>query len=363
MDDPGSLEDARRQIDAVDEEIVGLLARRARLAQAVGRLKDDRNQPYFTPERERQIFERLATLDAGPLRSGHVAAVFREIISAARAAEKPLSVAYWGPAGTYSHVAAVQTFGRSTDLVAADSIEEVFRAVEHGRADYGVAPIENSTAGVVPETLDLFPQSDIRICAESFVDVRHVMAGAGVGLEGVRRVYAGPQPANQCRRWLRERLPSAEIVSVAPTVRAAEAAMQDPEGAAIVNSLAVELLGMTQIAERIEDEPNNRTRFVVVGFNQPKPSGHDKTSLVFNLRNRPGELYRVLGAFETNGVNLLMIESRPAQRAGFEYLFYVDCSGHRDDPGVARALASIREMALEATVLGSYPSTDPNLRP
>lgn len=358
-----TVEDVRNDIDSIDAEIVRLLGRRAGLAREIGGLKDDQKKPYFTPEREHQIMARLAALDAGPLRAEQVAAVFREIISAARAAEKPLSVAYWGPIGTYSHLAAVQTFGRSTNFSPVDSIRDVFQSVEQGRADYGIVPIENSIAGVVPETLDMFPQTNVKICDETFVSIEHMLASGGVPLEGVERVYAGPQPAAQCREWLSTHLPKAEVVNVAPTARAAEMARKDSAGAAIVNTMTIELQEMTVLAEHLEDSPNNRTRFVVLGFNEPARTGLDKTTLMFNLRNRPGELYRVLGSFFEHQVNLMMIESRPAQRASFEYLFYVDCGGHRSDENVANAIAAIRGFALETTILGSYPSNDPSLKP
>ncbi|MCW5937241.1 MAG: prephenate dehydratase [Fimbriimonadaceae bacterium] len=361
MEDRRTVKEARNDIDAVDAEIVRLLGRRAELAQEIGRLKGDRSQPYFTPEREHQIFQRLASIPAGPLRPAQVTAIFREIISAARAAEKPMSVAYWGPPGTFSHMAGVQTFGRSTELAPVDSISEVFRKVESHQADYGIVPIENSIAGVVPETLDSFPVTNVKICGETFLAVHHCLASGGTALGEVQRVYAGPQPHAQCRRWLAERLPHAEVVSVAPTTRAAEMALADANGAAVVNHMAVELMALTLLAENIEDATGNRTRFVVLGFNEPAPTGSDKTSVMFNLRNRPGELYRVLGAFDSHQVNLMMIESRPAPRASFEYLFYVDCGGHRTDANLAAALVEIRKQALETTVLGSYPSTDPSL--
>lgn len=351
----------REEIDSIDAEIVRHLVRRAELAREIGSLKGKASEPYFTPEREHEIFQRLRSMPTGPLKSEQIIAVFREVISAARAAERPLSVAYWGPQGTYSYLALVQVFGRSTNAAPADSIGDVFRAVENGQADYGIVPIENSVAGVVLETLDSFPVTNVKICDETFVPVSHVLAGAGVGMERVQRVYAGPQPAQQCRAWLRANLPQAEIVPVAPTVKAAEMAMEDPEGAAIVNTMTAEMLGMTELAARIEDNPNNRTRFVVLGFNEPRPTGHDKTTLLFNLRNEPGALYRVLGAFYENGVNLTMIESRPAPRASFEYLFFADCGGHRNDPHVAQAIQQISSIALESTVLGSYPSNDPSL--
>ena len=288
-------------------------------------------------------------------------AIFREVISAARASEKPMSVAFWGPEGTYSHLAAIETFGRSTQLGPEESIEDVFRAVEHGRADYGVVPIENSIFGVVPETLDMFPQTNVRICAETFVAIHHNLAAATTDMDDIKRIYAGPQPYNQCRHWIKAHLPNAEIVNVTPTSRAAQMAKDELNGAAIANKLCTELYGLHILEEHIEDRSKNSTRFVVVGYNEPAPSGRDKTSLMFSLRNKPGQLYTVLGAFERNGVNLMMIESRPAQRASFEYIFYVDCADHHTAPGLTAAISEIKEFALETVLLGSYPSNDPNL--
>ncbi|MEX2243482.1 MAG: prephenate dehydratase [Fimbriimonadaceae bacterium] len=360
-EDAKGLDEIRGSIDRIDAQLVELLRERATLAQAIGRLKGTDGKPFFTPERERQIYEKLGNADVGPLRHEQVVAIFREVISAARASEKPLGVAYWGPEGTYSHIAAIETFGRSTQLAPEESIEDVFRAVEHGRADYGVVPIENAIYGVVPETLDMFPQTNVRICAETFVAIHHNLAAATTDLDDVQRVYAGPQPYNQCRNWIKAHLPNAEVVDVTPTSRAAQMAKQDMNGAAIVNKLSIELYGLNVLAERIEDRPKNSTRFVVVGYNEPAPSGRDKTSLMFSLRNKPGQLYTVLGAFERHNVNLMMIESRPAQRASFEYIFYVDCADHHTAPHLAAAIEEIKAFALETVLLGSYPSTDPNL--
>lgn len=356
------LGELRTEIDTIDSELIRLLARRADLAQAIGRQKGLSGQPFYTPERERQIYSRLSQTHAPPLEPRHLVAIFREIISAARSAEKALTVAFWGPEGTFSHEAAVATFGRSTVFQPVGSIRDVFLAVERHQADYGVVPIENSTAGVVPETLDMFSRTNVKICAETFLDIHHHLAGQAASLAEVRTVYAGPQPAAQCRQWLRTHLPEAELVDVTPTARAAERATQDPASAAIVGRMGAERYGLTIIAERIEDHSENRTRFAILGENEPAQSGQDKTSIVFNLRNRPGELYEVLGSFLRHSVNLLMIESRPASRAAFEYLFYVDCAGHRAEANVAAALEEIRARALEMVVLGSYPSSDPNLR-
>ncbi|MGV3617846.1 MAG: prephenate dehydratase [Fimbriimonas sp.] len=353
------LDAIRQDIDSIDAQLTELLNRRVELAMEVGRVKGRDGRPYFTPERERQIFERLDRTNPGPLQSRQLIAIFREIISAARAAEKPLVAAYWGPAGTYTNMAAIQTFGTSTDFLAQDSISDVFRAIEHGTADYGVVPVENALAGVVPETLDMFPQTNVKICAEVYVAIHHHLVSTASSIDEIERIYAFSQPASQCKRWIRANLPNAEIIDVAPTVRAAERAKDDPRGAAIANSLAAETVGIPVLVEHIGDNPANRTRFVVLGYNEPAKTGKDKTSVMFNLRNRPGELVKALAAFEAHGVNLMMIESRPAQRATFEYIFYCDCAGHRTDPNVQSALDELRENALETVVLGSYPYRDP----
>ncbi|MCH7903857.1 MAG: prephenate dehydratase [Armatimonadetes bacterium] len=358
---PRDMDSIREEIDRIDEQFVELLRERASLAQAIGKLKGTDGKPFFTPERERQIYEKLQSVEVGPLRHEQVIAVFREVISAARASEKQMSVAYWGPEGTYSHLAAVKTFGRSTAFEPVDSIEEVFKAVENNRCDYGVVPIENSIFGVVPETLDMFPQTNVRICAETFVPIHHNLASMAVSFDEIERVYAGPQPYNQCRHWLHAHLPGVEIVNVTPTSRAAQMAVEDKKGAAIANKICTELYGLNVLEEHIEDRAKNSTRFVVVGYNEPAPSGKDKTSLMFSLRNKPGQLYTVLGSFDKHGVNLMMIESRPAQRAAFEYIFYVDCTDHHTSPHLTAAIHEIKEFALETVLLGSYPSNDPNL--
>ncbi len=354
-----TLQDIRVDIDAIDEQLVAILSKRVELAQEVGRVKGKDNRPYFTPERERQIYDKLERINPGPLQNRQLAAIFREIISAARAAEKPLVAAYWGPPGTYTNLAAIQTFGASSSFQAEDSIQDVFQAVEHGKADYGVVPVENSVAGIVPETLDMFPQTNVKICAEVYIPIHHHLLSIAQSLNQIERVYAGPQPAQQCKRWLRANLPNAQIIEVVPTSKAAEAALDDPKSAAIANKLGAETVGIPVLVEHINDNPSNRTRFVILGYNEPARTGNDKTSVMFNLRNRPGELVTALRAFEAHGVNLMMIESRPAQRATFEYIFYCDCAGHRLDTSLQAAIETLRGYALETTILGSYPYRDP----
>lgn len=353
--EPNPILKIRENIDLIDGEIVQLLNRRAELALEAGRLKESSAKPYYTPEREREILERLATQNVGPLQRRQLQAIYREVISAARSLEKQLTIGFWGPEGTFSNLAAVKQFGASATYLACEGIEDVFRAVEHGQADYGVAPIENSLAGVVPETLDMFPQTNVKICAEVFVPIAHDLLTRAPSLSEIKRVFAGPQPATQCKRWLRTNLPKAEVVEVTPTASAAMRALEDEHSAAIANSTAAELIGIPILVEHIEDNPHNRTRFLVFGYNEPQRTGKDKTSFMFNLRNRPGELYRALGAFDKHDVNLMMIESRPAQRASFEYIFYVDCQGHRLDENIGRATETLKSYALECVVLGSYP--------
>lgn len=358
MTDPRPLDEIRTEIDAVDADLVRLLSRRTELAIEVGLVKGRDGQPFFTPERERSVYEKLRRLNPGPLRDDQLIAIYREVISAARASEQPMKVAYWGPEGTYSHYASTQVFGNSTTFVPKESILDVFMAVEHRLVDYGVVPVENSTAGVVPETLDGFPRTNVKICAERYVPIHHCLVSAAAGRQEVQRVYAGSQPLRQCQAWLNTYLPGVEIVDAAPTARAVAMAKNDPHGAAIANRLAADLYDLPVLDEHIEDDPHNRTRFLVIGFNAPARTGRDKTSLMFNLRNQPGELYRALGALDRNQVNLLMIESRPAPRSSFEYIFFCDCVGHRHDANVDQAMLALKALTLEITTLGSYPSDE-----
>lgn len=361
-DNGRSLDDVRGDIDTIDVELINLLEKRVGLAREVGSIKGTGNQPFFTPERERQIYDRLSKLETKNLTGRQLISIFREVISAARAAEKPLQVAYWGPEGTYTHQASVQVFGRSVEFLPVFNIREVFSVVERGQADYGVVPIENSVGGVVPETLDMFPRSNVKIVSETFLDIHHHLGSVAGSLNDIERVYAGPQPAAQCREWLRDHLPAAQIVDLVPTAEAAKRAAGDSKSGAIVNEVSLGLYGLTALAEHIQDHANNRTRFVVLGFNEPASSGRDKTSVMFKLKNRRGELYRVLGCFVENEVNLTMIESRPDPRDAFQYMFYMDMDGHRSDENVMRAVNDLRSVAIETVILGSYPSYDEGLQ-
>jgi chorismate mutase/prephenate dehydratase len=353
-----SLQDLRRQIDSIDDQILQLLSERARLAQEVGHGKTRTDGLFYRPERERQIHERLVMQNAGPFPASAIRAIFGEIISASRALEAPISVAYLGPPGTFSHRAALDKFGTSSEPKPADTIPDVFATVERGDTDYGVVPVENSTEGVVPYTLDTFSQTSLKVCAEVFVAVHHNIATKAETLSDVKRLYAHPQAFAQSRNWLREHLPKAEVVDVTSNSKAAQMAAVDSEGAAICPDIAAEHYKVPIVATHIEDSPHNRTRFLVIGRNEPQPSGKDKTSIFFSVRHKAGALLRAMAAFDAHGINLTMIESRPTKQMPWEYVFFIDFQGHRSDERIAHALSMLEEQSLFVTVLGSYPEAE-----
>jgi len=353
-----SIEDLRHKIDEIDNEVLRLLSRRAECAQQIGHSKEKTATRFFAPERERLIFERLRDLNGGPLPHAAVQAIFREIISASRALEAPVKVSYLGPAGTFSHRAALGRFGTSSELKPVDTIPDVFTEVERGAADYGIVPVENSTEGVVPYTLDMFSKTALKVCAEVFVPVHHHLATRAESLKAVKRLYSHPQSSAQSRAWLRENLAKVEIVEVSSNSKSAQMAAVDSEGAAITTDIAAELYKVPVVAQHIEDSPHNRTRFLVIGQNEPKPSGKDKTSIFFSVQHKAGALLRALAAFDAHGLNLTMIESRPTKQMPWEYVFFIDFQGHRSEERVAHALKMLEEQSLFVTILGSYPEAE-----
>lgn len=352
-----SLDDLRQQIDAVDEELVRLLNERAKLSLDVGQRKASSPEArYFAPERERDLLDRLvAKHGAGPLPKDALLAIYREIISASIALQKPMTVAFWGPPGTFTEMAARRRFGSSAGYFACGTIPDVFGEVERGRADYGVVPVENSTEGVVNYTLDMFHSTSLKVCAEVYVDIVQNLLTHASDLKSVKRLYSAPIVIAQCRHWLDTHLAHAEIVEVQPTSRAAERAAADTDGAAIAPERASEVYGVPMLFTQIEDSPHNRTRFLVVGNNEPPPSGKDKTSLLFAVKNEPGSLGRALRSFERHGVNLSMIASRPSRNAAWEYVQFVDLQGHEQEAPVQSALEELRTHSIYVTSLGSYP--------
>lgn len=349
------IDDLRLEIDELDNSILELLSQRAEKVLEIGRLKEQTRRAVFDAAREHRILERLTRRNRGPLGEEAVRDIFGAIIAAHRVLEKQLIVAYYGPAGTFTHIAARTKFGSGADLRPYDTISDVFKAVEKKEADLGVVPIENTTAGVVPLTLDAFLESKLKICAELYVDIEHYLLSRASSLEEIKRVYSHPQPLAQCRIWLRSHLPKAELIPVGTTSRAAEVAAGEPDSAAIGPALAGELHHLPVLAEKIQDEADNRTRFFVVGQDSPPPSGRDKTSLVFSLPHESGALYRGLAVLAEHGLNMTFIQSHPTRQTQWEYLFFVDVLGHSDAPEFAEALAALKKRTLTVRVLGSYP--------
>jgi chorismate mutase / prephenate dehydratase len=349
------LERLRGRIDEVNERILEALNERARLAREIGTLKVGQ---AYRPEREAQVLRRIKDANRGPLSGETVAVLFREIMSACLALERPITVAYLGPRGTFSESAAVKHFGHGAVAMAAASIDEVFRSVESGAADFGVVPVENSTEGAVGRSLDLMPNTPMRVCGEVIVRIHHNLMAkvAPASLGALKRVFSHGQSLGQCHEWLNANLPHAERVAVASNAEAARRAAEEAGSAAVAGEAAAGHYGLAILERNIEDEPNNTTRFLVLGDYQPGPSGRDKTSMVLSARNRAGAVYEMLTPFATRGVSMTKFESRPSRVALWDYLFFVDIEGHRDDPQVAAALADVGRIAGYIKVLGSYPA-------
>ncbi len=354
------LDELRDRIDELDEQLLRLLLERARTAQEIGREKAEDGRPAYSPEREAQLLANLLSHDLSPLDAGSVASVFREIISACRALQMPFKVAYLGPEHSFSHNAAQKQFGQNCELLAQVSVPDVFAAVERTDADFGVVPIQNSTEGVVGVTLDCFLDTSLRICAELYVPIHHYLLARCVQ-DQIRVVYSHPQVLAQCRRWLRENLPEAEQVPTASTTVAAQAAATEDHVAAIASREAANAYDLEVLARNIEDMSDNRTRFFVVGNLDPAPTGRDKTSVLFTTPHRAGALHHALAAFAVHGINLTLIQSRPARGKLWEYVFFVDFEGHASDEAPTQAIAQLRDYSALLKILGSYPSQPADL--
>jgi len=351
----------RAKIDRIDERILRLLNQRARAAQRIGQRKAKRGaggaNGFWVPSREKRIFDRLRGLNGGPLSDDAIRAVFREIISASRALEAQLTVAYLGPEGTFTHAAARDQFGAGPRLARADSIPQVFAEVEHRRADFGVVPVENSTEGAVTSTLDLLVDSPLQISAEVMLDVRQNLVGRAPDLASVRRVLSHPQGLAQCRRWLATHLPNAALEETPSTSRAAELAAADPDVAAIASRMAAERYELSILVADVHDAPANVTRFFVLGTTDAStPSGDDKTSVVCTVKDEVGVLAKLLQPLAREGVSLHKIESRPLRGRPWEYVFFLDLRGHRSDARVRRALSRMAPLTTMMRILGSYPA-------
>ena len=354
----------RAKIDRIDERILGLLSARARIAQRIGHRKARQRaggpggaDGFWVPSREKRIYQRLRALNKGPLADDVVRAIFREIISASRALEARVTVAFLGPEGTFTNAAAREVFGAGATLTPAESIAEVFTEVEHRRADFGVVPVENSTEGAVTSTLDLLIESPLRITAEVRLDIDQCLLATATDWSEIRRVLSHPQGLAQCRRWLASNIPHATLEAVASTSRAAELAADDPKVAAIASRMAAERSGLRVLAAKIQDETANATRFFVLGHRDAEsPSGDDKTSVVCTVKDEVGVLAKLLQPLAACGVSLHKIESRPLRGQPWEYVFFLDLRGHRSDARVKRALARMAPLTTSMKILGSYPA-------
>lgn len=351
------LQELRRRIDEIDERILELLNRRAQLARRIGEEKRQRGERLRCEHREREILERLLVNNRHFPPEG-LRAVFREVFSACLSLQRPPTVCYLGPPATFTHQAALRRFGQCARMVASEDLEGVFRTVEVGEADYGVVPVENSWEGTVRRTLDAFVTSRLLVCGEVLLRISHHLLSRAPSLGEVRRVCSHPHALAQCARWLDRHLPTAERVGVASTALAARQAAEDPSCAAIAGQLAADIYGVPVLERHLEDDPQNLTRFWVIGRERVPPTGRDRTSLMVALRDEVGALHRALEPFAVQGVNLSKIESRPSRRAAWEYLFFLDLEGHAEDPPVRASLEALRERAVLLRVLGSYPRAE-----
>jgi chorismate mutase/prephenate dehydratase len=352
-----ALAGVRAKIDGIDADLLRLLNERARCAQKVGEIKAEHGEAghIYRPEREAQVLRRLQEANPGPLSGEAVTFFFREVMSACLALEQPLGIAFLGPLGTFSESAATKHFGHAARLLPQDSIDDVFREVESGHAHYAVVPVENSTEGAVGRTMDLLLSTPLRICGEVILRIHQNLLSNEAGLGSVTRVYSHAQSLAQCHEWLNRSLPHAQRIPVGSNAQAAQKAAEEPGAAAIAGEAAAARYKLPKLVENIEDEPNNTTRFLVLGRHDAGPSGRDKTSLIMSAPNRTGALHELLLPFSHAGVSMSRLESRPARNALWEYVFYVDIEGHHDEPGVKAALDELARHAAYLKILGSYP--------
>jgi len=351
------LKPLRERIDAIDAQILSLLSERGKVAQEVGHVKAETNAPVFRPEREAQVLRGVADRNPGPLKDKDVQTIFREIMSSCRALEKRVTVAYLGPTGTFSEQAVFQQFGTAIETLPCVSIDEVFRATEAGTADFGVVPVENSSEGAINRSLDLLLGTTTIISGEVSIAVHHSLMTKTGSMDGVKVVCAHSQALAQCQVWLNLHHPQLERRAVASNAEAAVLASQDATVAAIASEMAGEQYQLGVVQAHIQDDPHNRTRFVVIGQLQTGPSGKDRTGIVLAVPNKAGAVYNLLAPLEKHGVSMTRFESRPARIGTWEYYFYVDIEGHVHDAAVARALAELQDNAAFFKVLGSYPQS------
>ncbi|HWX18927.1 MAG TPA: prephenate dehydratase [Candidatus Binatia bacterium] len=347
----------RKAIDRLDAQIVKLLNERTRHVLAIGEIKRKAGAEIYAPHRERAVFNRICRVNSGPITNDSLKAIYREIMSSALSLEKSMQIAYLGPEATFTHQAAIRRFGASLRYCPLKTISDVFTEVSKGRADYGVVPVENSTEGVVTHTLDMFVDSDLKIVAQIVLPVQHCLLSNSPRSQ-IKKLFAHPQSLGQCRLWVQNNLPRAEIIETSSNARSAELAAREKSTAAIAGLLAAEKYDLDVLEYDIQDNAANATRFLVLGRQCSPPTGHDRTSIMISIFDRVGALYSALSAFRKYRINMTKIESRPSKRKAWEYFFFIDCDGHVQDRKVENALGHLGEHCNFVKVLGSFPNTE-----
>ncbi|MBI5050306.1 MAG: prephenate dehydratase [Nitrospirae bacterium] len=348
----------REEINNIDDEVLKLLNKRTEVVFQIRKAKKDKRLTVHSPEREREILNRLQKLNTGPFPNAVLKAIYREILSASLSLQQPLNIAYFGPSATFTNLAAQRQFGLSTRYTPESTIKGVFEAVERGKCHYGVVPIENSTEGVISYTLDMFIDSELKIAAEIMLEISHNLLSKTGRKKDVKRIYSNPQAIAQCRGWLEKNFPGVPVIEETSTAAAAARVSKDPSAAAVASELAAGIYNLKFVEKGIEDYKYNYTRFLVIAKDSPPKTGKDKTSIMFSVKDKPGALYFVLKPFARNRINLTKIESRPSRRKAWEYIFFVDMEGHIEDRKVKKALDEVKKECLYLKVLGSYPSAD-----
>ncbi len=351
-----SLKEIRDKIDLIDHKMLELLNIRAKLSLEVRKFKPGTSSEIYVPHREAEILNSLGKKNSGPFPSSSLKAVYREIFSASRALQAPLKIAYWGPEGSFTHLAAEEHFGSAVKYINSRTISDIFEEIDSGRSDFGVVPIENSTEGAVNYTLDMFVDSSLSICAEVYLKIAHNLLSNESSIGKIKKLFTGIQPLAQSRKWVEEHLPSAEIIEVSTTAEAARLAAKAKGGAAIANTLAAEIYNLGIVAKNIGDISNNITRFMVIGKRNAERTGNDKTSVLCSIKDKVGALYTMLMPFKKNRINLTSIESRPSRKKAWEYYFFIDMKGHREDKRVRKALQELSGECQYFKILGSYPA-------
>lgn len=348
------LNQLRKQVDSLDNKIIKLLNQRAKITLSVARIKTRDGKSVYSPDRENEVLHRIAALNKGPMSRQALEAVYREVMSSSLAMGAALKIAYLGPQATFTHLAALKRFGSQVEYLACNSITDVFLEVEKGKADYGIVPIENSIEGAISHTLDMFMDSDLKICSQVVLDVSHNLL-ANCAKDKIKRIYSISQIFGQCRLWLQKNLPKVELIEVSSSTRAAQIAAKEKNSACIASLFAAKVYKLKLIAPGIEDSPHNITRFLVIGKNDVPETGKDKTSLMFSIKDRVGALHEMLLPFRKYKINLTKIESRPSKKKAWDYYFFVDLEGHRNNPRIKKALEELETKCKFLKILGSYP--------